>query len=91
MKISRPTKYILQRGAKVVATLSSANYRRSSLVQGGLEIPCSVTIFMPETLKHKENTKMCKDMVDVLYTEPDGSVVVGSVETANQKKRNKNQ
>ena len=33
---------------------------------------------MPETLKHKEIIKMYKDMVDVLYTEPDGSVVVGS-------------
>ena len=68
----------MQRGAKVVATLSSTNYRRSPLVQGGLEIPCSVTIFMPGTLKNKEIIKTYKDMVDVLYTEPDGSVVVGS-------------
>ena len=33
---------------------------------------------MLETLKNKEIIKMYKDMVDVLYTEPDGSVVVGS-------------
>ena len=78
MERSCSTKYILQRGGKVVATLSSTNYRSSPLVQGGLEIPCSVTIFMLETLKNKEIIKMYKDMVDVLYTEPDGSVVVGS-------------
>ena len=33
---------------------------------------------MPGTLKNKEIIKMYKDMVDVLYTEPDGSVVVDS-------------
>ena len=78
VEIPRPRKYILQRGAKVVATLSSRNYRRSPLVQGGLEISCSVTIFMPETLKSKEIKKKHKDMVDALYTEPDGNVIVGS-------------
>ena len=78
MEISRPTKYILQRGAKVVATLSFTNNRRSPSAQGGLEIPCSVTIFMPKILKNKDIIKMYKDMVDVLYTEPNGSVVVGS-------------
>ena len=41
IEISRSTKYILQGGAKVVATLSSTNSRRSPLVQGGLEIPYS--------------------------------------------------
>ena len=46
--------------------MSFTDYRRSPLVQGGLEIPCSVTIFMPETLKNKKILKMCKDMVDVL-------------------------
>ena len=58
--------------------MSFTDYRRSPLVQGGLEIPCSVTIFMPETLKNKKILKMCKDMVDVLQTELDGSVVDGS-------------
>lgn len=35
MEFSRPTKYILERAATVVAKLSSTNYRRSPLVQGG--------------------------------------------------------
>ena len=39
MEISRITKYILQRGAQVKAT----HYRRSPLVQGGIEIPCKIS------------------------------------------------
>ena len=54
MEISRPTKYILQRGATVVATFLSSNYRRSPLVQGGLEIQCCIATFVSETLKNKE-------------------------------------
>ena len=46
MEISRPTKYILQRCATVVATLLSSNYRRLPLVQGGLEIQCCVATFL---------------------------------------------
>ena len=79
MEISRPTKFLLQRGAIVFATLSSTTYRRSPLVQGGLEIPCKVTINMAETLKNKQIIDRYKEMVDVLYSEPDGSAVLGSL------------
>lgn len=41
-EISRPTKFLLDRGAKVEAELSATHYRRSPLFQGGLEIPCLV-------------------------------------------------
>ena len=78
MEIPRPTKYILQRGATVVATLSSTKYRRLPLVQDGLEISCCVAIFMPETLKNKEIIQKYKDMVDIMYTETDGNADVGS-------------
>ena len=77
MEISRPTKVLLQRGAIVFATLSSTTYRRLPLVQGGLEIPCKVTINMAETLKNKQIIDRYKEMVDVLYSEPDGSAVLG--------------
>ena len=36
-EVSRIAKFILDRGAKVNATLTSANFRRSPLVQGGLK------------------------------------------------------
>lgn len=78
MEISRPTKFLLLRGAKIVARLTSTSYRRSPLMQGGLEIPCSVTVFMSLTLKNKEIIKLYKDMIDAHYTEPDETAVVGS-------------
>ena len=33
---------------------------------------------MPETLKNKEIMQKYKDLVDIMYTEPDESAVVGS-------------
>ena len=79
MNVSRFPKYIFQRGATVVATISSTNFiRKSPLVQGGLKIPCCVATFMPETLKNKEIIQKYKDMVYIMYTEPDAGAVVGS-------------
>ena len=43
-----------------------------------VEIPCCVANVMPETIKNKEIIQKYKDMVDIMYTEPDGSAVVGS-------------
>ena len=77
MEISRPTKYLLLRGAKIVARLTSKNYRRSPLMQGGFEIPCSVvSIFMSLTLKNNEIIKLYKDMVDTHYTELDETAIL---------------
>ena len=39
MEISGPTKYLLDRGAQITATLKSKSYYASHLVQEGLEIP----------------------------------------------------
>ena len=43
MEISRITKFIVDRGAMKMSVIY---YRRSPLVQGGLEVPCNVTITM---------------------------------------------
>ena len=51
---------------------------RSPLVQGGLEIPCQVSISMPATCKNNQIIEKFKEIVDVLYVEPDGSAVIGS-------------
>ena len=78
MEISRSIKYLLQRGAIVEAKLSSTNYRQPPLVQGGLETLCNAIMKMPSTLINKKIIEKFKVMLDVLYVEPDGSVVVGS-------------
>ena len=49
MEISRVTKFLLDRGANASAKLTSTHYR-SPLVQGGIEIPCVVTVSMPGTV-----------------------------------------
>ena len=51
-EISRPTKYLLDRGATVKVLITCSYYRRSPLFQGGLEIPCSVTVNMPGTIRN---------------------------------------
>ena len=53
LEVSRATKFLLDRGAIVTATLSSTKYRRSPLIQGGLEIACLVTAKMIATQKNK--------------------------------------
>ena len=44
MEISRITKFILQRGARVQRMVIGKHYRLSSLIQGGFEVPCLVTV-----------------------------------------------
>ena len=51
-EVSRITKFILDPGAKVPATLKSMNFRCSPLVQGSLEIACEGTIKMPSAIKN---------------------------------------
>ena len=41
-------------------------------------IPCRVSVWMPETLKNTAIVEKYKEMVDVLYTEPDGCAILGS-------------
>ena len=53
MEISRVTKFLLVRRANVSAKLTSTHYRRSPLVQGGIEIPCAVTVTMPGTVSNQ--------------------------------------
>ena len=70
MEISRVTKFLLDRGANVSAKLTSTHYRRSPLVQGGIEIPCVVTVSMPGTVINQLLMERYKQLVETLYTEP---------------------
>ena len=66
IEISRPTKFLLDRGAMILATLTSTNYCVSPLVQGGLEIPSRVEVLLAST---EAIFDIYKDMVDVSYHE----------------------
>ena len=73
-------KFLLDRGATITATLSSTHYRRSPLVQGGLQIPCVANAKLIGTKKNKEILTKYLEMVQTYYTEvsSDEDVITGS-------------
>ena len=78
MELSRITKFLIDRGAKVEAQLSSTNYRRSPLIQGGLEISCDIIVTMPETIDNQLILEKYKKLVCEKYAEPKEEVIIGS-------------
>ena len=62
MEISRVKKYFIDRGATVTAQLTGFHYRRSPLVQGGLEIPCKITVTISETVSNL----LCMENADIV-------------------------
>ena len=70
MEISRVTKFLLNKGANVSAKLTNTHCRRLPLVQGGIEIPCVVTVSMPDTVINQLLIERYKQLVETLYTEP---------------------
>ena len=80
IEVSRLTKFFLDRGASVTATLTSVSYRRSPLVQGGLEIPCLVEARMIGTQINKTILSKYLTLVNETYAEPtpEELVIVGT-------------
>ena len=78
-EISRPTKFLLDRGAKVEAELSATHYRRSPLFQGGLEIPCLVRITMPGSIIGHLLLEEYEKVVLRVYCEPKDEIIMGKI------------
>ena len=68
--ISRVTKYFLNRGILTHCKLTSRHYRRTPLVQGGLEIKCEVVINSRTTVLQSRLTARYLELIQNLYTEP---------------------
>ena len=77
-EISRVTKFFMDRGAIVSAQLTSEHYRRSPIVQGGIEIQCKVTVKIPGTCINLLLMEKYKQLVEQLYKEPKNEEVLGS-------------
>ena len=77
-EISRPTKFLLDRGAKVTAQLTGTHYRRSPLFQGGRETPYLVTVTIPGSIKGYMLIQRCQQMVEELYYAPKQEVIMRS-------------
>ena len=78
MELSRITKFLIDRGAKVEAQLSSTNCRRSPLIQGGLEISCGIIVTMPGTIDNELILEKYKKLVYEKYAEPKEELTIGS-------------
>ena len=78
MEISRTTKFLIDRGATVTAELTSDHYRRSPLIQGGLEIPCKVTAKISGTVTNLLIMEKYRQLVQELYTDPKDEELFGS-------------
>ena len=69
MEISRITKFLIDRGASVHANVTSIRFRASPLVQGGLEIPCLVTVTTGNSFDDRV-IRRYKELVSETYEEP---------------------
>ena len=78
MEVSRITKFILQRGARVQATVTGKHYRRSPLIQGGLEVPCLVTVTMPRSIMNHLLIAQYEKLLGKIYLEPKDEEIMGT-------------
>ena len=69
-EVSRLVKFILVHGAEASIKVVDDNYRRSPLVQGGLEIPILVTIKMARSEKNQAKLTKLEELVSKYYKEP---------------------
>ena len=77
-EISRATKFFIDRGGRLSVTLTSEHYRRSLLVQGGMEIGCQPTASIPGTCINILILKKYQDIIEENYTEPKEEAILGS-------------
>ena len=78
MEISKVTKFFINWGGSTNAELTSDHYRRPSLVQGGIEIPCKVTANIPGTVINLLIMEKYIQLVQKLYMEPKDEDILGS-------------
>ena len=78
-RISRVTRYFLDRGISMHCKLTSRHYRCSPLVQGGLKIKCEVVINSRATVLQPRLTAYYLELIQNLYTEPVEERVIGEL------------
>ena len=78
VEIARITKFILQRGARVQATVTGKHYWRSPLIQGGIEVPCLVTVTMPGSIMNYLLIACYEKLLGELYLEPKDEEIMGT-------------
>ena len=69
-EISRFTRFIILHGATVKVKVSDTKYRRSPLIQGGLEIPVEVEVQMENSSENQQALSKYQTLVAENYHEP---------------------
>ena len=90
MEISRITKFIIDRGAQVAVKIRGRHYRRSPLVQGGLEVPCEIKITMVGSIIHHLLFRY-ESLLRELYIEPKDEEIIGTFLSIRNEHENVNQ
>ena len=75
-EISRFTRFIILHGATVKVKVSDTKYRRSPLIQGGLEIPIEVEVQMENSSENQQALSKYKTLIAENYHEPVGGKYV---------------
>ena len=78
MEISRTTHFILQRGTTVSANICQKHYNGTSLVQGGLEVPCQITVCIPGSVVNHRRWSRCETLLRNLNIEPKDGEIMGT-------------
>ena len=78
IEISRITKFTVDRGAKCTLKIRGIHYRRSPLVQGGLDVLCKVTITMIGSVVNHLLLTRYESLLKELYIEPKDEKIVGT-------------
>lgn len=79
LEMSRITKYIMDREAVVTAIITSDRYRRSPLVQGGLEVPCRIRVTLPTSVLNCRLMDRYASLHGDLYAEPIAVIDCGPI------------
>ena len=83
MNISRVTKYLMDRGARFTVALSSSQCCVSPLVQGGLEIPCEVGIYLTATPRKNELVGIYNNLIQPqIYSRPERFMIASFLQTS---------
>ena len=77
MEIGRITKFIIDKGTQVTVNIRGRHYRRSPLVQGGLEVPCEIKIAMVGSIINHHLLVRYESLLKKLYIEPKDEEIIG--------------
>ena len=69
-----PLVLCIQRGTVVSVKVARKNYRRSQLVQRGLEVPCEINLRMSASIVNHTLLQRYETLLRELYTEPKNSL-----------------